>query len=185
MIMVIIMFGILGITAGLMVLGFLETELPYTTITGDGYTMSVPKDWIRQPDGMPSNVLASAVMGNSAMHIYTDPQSMGDDFPTEIIVTATPTTLTRAEYNEFNTDRYALAADMWYVDREFVELSGQFGTKTQYVVAIEDVQIRIIHATIVVDGVAYDVVFLVRGDGYDTSLPYFERVVQSFRIAGH
>ena len=56
---------------------------------------------------------------------YTEPQPVGDDFPTEIIVSATPTTLTKAEYNKFNTDRYALAADMWYMDRQLVELNGQ------------------------------------------------------------
>ena len=34
----------------------------YVTITGDEYAMDVSGDWIRQPDGAPTNALASAIM---------------------------------------------------------------------------------------------------------------------------
>lgn len=194
----------LAATVGIMVAaGIAALVLPghaYVSISGDGYVMNVPEGWTYQPDDAFSGILVDALfgmltggvydetVGSSVMRTYADPQSVRDDFPTQIAASATPTTLTRDGYDEFNADMYAtlglLGADVRYADRRSAALGGQPGTLTEYVIVMEGSRVLVSHATMVVNGVAYEVMYMAEEARYDAGLPHFEHAVQSFRITG-
>ena len=193
--------AVAGIAAVVGIAALIQPGHAYVTISGDGYVVDVPEGWIYQPDDAFFGILVDALfgvltggiydetVGSSVMRTYADPQSVReDDFPTQIAASTTPTTLTRSGYDEFNADVYAalglLGADVRYADRQSVVLGGQPGTLTEYVIVSEASRVLVIHATTVVSGVAYEVMYMAEEAKYDAGLPHFERAVQSFRIAG-
>ena len=198
-----IMVGLAAVAGIVVAAGIATLVLPGHThvgISGDGYTMDVPEDWVRQPEDMLYSMLFGGLfdvmtggvydemVGDSVIRTYADPQTVRDDFPAQISASTTPTTLTRAGYDEFNTEMFAvlglLGADVRYADRQSTALGGQPGTLAEYVIVTEGNRILAIHATTVTDGVAYEVMYAAEEARYGAGLPHFERAVQSFRITG-